>query len=175
VIKKNLFTVIKLINMKLINAFYVPELIVLSILMGVLIFLIGKFRRSNFVPRGKGLTEDESTDKLRIQPKAISIFIVISILLIFSIIGYSIFSEKGIEGVFYFITMTLEIVAKWLWDLIKTKEAKTADLYKLILPLLVSPIVFSSVLSLGIGASGLALKLFAFQSGFFWQTVFGEK
>lgn len=160
--------------MEFLNFVAYPQLIILSSLMGLAIYVIGHFKKSTFIPTGKGLTQDESGSKLRRQPKVISIAIVITIFLIMLIVGYSTFEEKGFEGVLYFLIMTLGIVAKWLWDLVKEKEAKNVDTYKLILPLLVSPIVFSSALSLGVGASGLALKLFSFQSGFFWQTVFGE-
>ena len=73
--------------------------------------------------------------------------------------------------------MILGMLANYLWDLFKAqKTLADINLPDLLLPLLVSPIVFYGIWSLWSGEQKIAFafNLIAFQNGFFWQVVLSK-
>jgi hypothetical protein len=77
--------------------------------------------------------------------------------------------------------MILGMMANYLWDLFRANRGLSdVSLPALLLPILVSPIVFFAVWSLvakddkGLGELSLTWALVAFQNGFFWQVVFSK-
>jgi hypothetical protein len=86
-----------------------------------------------------------------------------------------------------FLAMVLGMTSKYLWDLIEVRRSKNAvlrpdepkvgiefDVWDFVQPLLVSALVFVSVLST-IKDVTLMSFLFSFQNGFFWQSVLKQK
>ena len=74
--------------------------------------------------------------------------------------------------------MLLGMMANYYWDLLNAgKEFSDAKLSELLLPILVSPIVFYVVWSIW-GSDDQSIKfawnLVAFQNGFFWQVVLSK-
>ena len=69
------------------------------------------------------------------------------------------------------------MLANYFWDLFKAnKTLAEVNLPDLLLPLLVSPIVFYSIWSMWYGEQKIsfAFNLIAFQNGFFWQVVLSK-
>ncbi len=81
------------------------------------------------------------------------------------------------KEIFLFLLMLAGMMAKGLYDGLGQKENAPFDKRRILRPLLVSPIVFGTVYG-GIGeyaASSMLLWIFAFQNGFFWQTVLDQR
>src|SRR5262245_1531708 len=76
--------------------------------------------------------------------------------------------------------MILGMMANYFWDLFNAKKGfADVSLPALLIPILVSPIVFFAIWSLVQKTNGLAnidmvWPLIAFQNGFFWQVVFSK-
>lgn len=74
--------------------------------------------------------------------------------------------------------MILGMLANYYWDLLNAgKNLSDTNLNELLLPILVSPIVFYVVWSLWGGENGViafSWNLVAFQNGFFWQVVLSK-
>lgn len=74
--------------------------------------------------------------------------------------------------------MILGMLANYYWDLLNAgKKFSDTNLNELLLPILVSPIVFYVVWSLWGGEHGViafSWNLVAFQNGFFWQVVLSK-
>lgn len=77
--------------------------------------------------------------------------------------------------------MILGMIANYSWDLFRAgKGFADFNLPNLLLPILVSPIVFYAVWSLvpkdssGVAQVNLTWPLVAFQNGFFWQVIFSK-
>lgn len=74
--------------------------------------------------------------------------------------------------------MILGMGANYFWDLFREgKGWESFQLPKLLLPLLVSPIVFYPTWSLWLGSkqdTQIIFELIAFQNGFFWQALFSK-
>ena len=72
--------------------------------------------------------------------------------------------------------MTLGMFSNYYWDLFNMgKGLDSVQVERIILPLLVSPIVFYPTYNLWLSSSSQSYILFeviAFQSGFFWQALF---
>lgn len=72
--------------------------------------------------------------------------------------------------------MTLGMFSNYYWDLFNLgKGLEAVQVERIILPLLVSPIVFYPTYNLWLSSSSQSYILFeviAFQSGFFWQALF---
>jgi hypothetical protein len=72
--------------------------------------------------------------------------------------------------------MTLGMFSNYYWDLFNMgKGLESVQVERIILPLLVSPIVFYPTYNLWLSSSSQSYILFeviAFQSGFFWQALF---
>lgn len=72
--------------------------------------------------------------------------------------------------------MTLGMFSNYYWDLFNMgKGLDAVQVERIILPLLVSPIVFYPTYNLWLSSSSQSYILFeviAFQSGFFWQALF---
>lgn len=80
-------------------------------------------------------------------------------------------------GVHMACWMVLGMLANYLWDLFKAnKTLADVNLPDLLLPLLVSPIVFYGIWSMWSGEQKIsfAFNLIAFQNGFFWQVVLSK-
>lgn len=75
-----------------------------------------------------------------------------------------------------FCWMTAGMISNYLWDLFKaSKEIEDIHIPDLMLPLLVSPIVFFGIWSMWPDQKiAFALNLVAFQNGFFWQVVLSK-
>lgn len=77
--------------------------------------------------------------------------------------------------------MVLGMIANYLWDHCQAKKGlEDISLPAILLPLLVSPIVFFAIWSLvekndnGLAEIGMVWPLIAFQNGFFWQVIFSK-
>ena len=78
--------------------------------------------------------------------------------------------------------MILGMTANYLWDHLKAGKSLTdIEISNLLLPLLVSPIVFFGIWSFipksegtGVATVSLSWPFVAFQNGFFWQVVFSK-
>ncbi|WP_461535243.1 hypothetical protein [Spongorhabdus nitratireducens] len=72
--------------------------------------------------------------------------------------------------------MILGMISNYLWDLFKSgKTMKDIYLPDLMLPILVSPIVFFGIWSMWPDKNIVfALNLVAFQNGFFWQVILSK-
>ncbi|WP_141249785.1 hypothetical protein [Pseudomonas sp. ACN5] len=77
--------------------------------------------------------------------------------------------------------MVLGMIANYLWDLFGEKKGfADISLPALLIPILVSPIVFFAIWSLvqkdssGMAKIDLIWPLIAFQNGFFWQVIFSK-
>lgn len=74
--------------------------------------------------------------------------------------------------------MVLGMGANYFWDLFRDDKGwESFKLPKLVLPLLVSPIVFYPTWSLWLTSkqdSQIIFELIAFQNGFFWQALFAK-
>lgn len=72
--------------------------------------------------------------------------------------------------------MTLGMFSNYYWDLFNLgKGMESLQIERIVLPLLVSPIVFYPTYNLWLSSSSQSYILFeviAFQSGFFWQALF---
>ena len=72
--------------------------------------------------------------------------------------------------------MTMGMFANYYWDLFNLgKGLDSMQVERIVLPLLVSPIVFYPTYNLWLSSSSQSYILFeviAFQSGFFWQALF---
>jgi hypothetical protein len=72
--------------------------------------------------------------------------------------------------------MTMGMFANYYWDLFNLgKGLESMQVERIVLPLLVSPIVFYPTYNLWLSSSSQSYILFeviAFQSGFFWQALF---
>jgi len=81
-----------------------------------------------------------------------------------------------IFGLHMAVWMVLGMLANYLWDLFRSgKTFSDIKLPELLLPLLVSPIIFYGIYSLWPDKKiAFALNLVAFQNGFFWQVVFSK-
>ncbi|SRR6266478_6456467 len=84
------------------------------------------------------------------------------------------FVHTTIYGAFLFVLMVAGMFARYFWELFQTgKDLGDADLKALLMPLLVSLMVFYPLWTI---ASGSPRNFFsivaAFQNGFFWQTIF---
>ena len=74
--------------------------------------------------------------------------------------------------------MILGMGANYFWDLFREgKGWESFQLPRLLLPLLVSPMVFYPTWSLWLGSkqdTQIIFELIAFQNGFFWQALFAK-
>ena len=72
--------------------------------------------------------------------------------------------------------MVIGMVSNYLWDLFKSgKTFSDIHLPDLLLPILVSPIVFFGIWSMWPEKNiSFALNLIAFQNGFFWQVILSK-
>lgn len=80
-------------------------------------------------------------------------------------------------GVHMACWMVLGMLANYLWDLFKAKKTLAdVNLPDLLLPLLVSPIVFYGIWSMWSGEQKIsfAFNLISFQNGFFWQVILSK-
>jgi hypothetical protein len=72
--------------------------------------------------------------------------------------------------------MTMGMFANYYWDIFNLgKGLESVQVERIVLPLLVSPIVFYPTYNLWLSSSSQSYILFeviAFQSGFFWQALF---
>lgn len=72
--------------------------------------------------------------------------------------------------------MTMGMFANYYWDLFNLgKGLESMQVERIVLPLLVSPVVFYPTYNLWLSSSSQSYILFeviAFQSGFFWQALF---
>ncbi len=77
-------------------------------------------------------------------------------------------------GLFLFLVMVAGMFARYFWELFQSgKEWHDAALKTLLLPLLVSLMVFYPLWTIASGAPRNFFAIVAaFQNGFFWQTVF---
>ena len=75
-----------------------------------------------------------------------------------------------------FCWMVLGMMANYLWDLFRAKKGLAdINLPDVLLPLLVSPIVFFGIWSFWPDREiNFALDLVAFQNGFFWQAILSK-
>jgi hypothetical protein len=75
-----------------------------------------------------------------------------------------------------FLLMLAGMAAKYLWDAIGEGDRIQFQKYQFIKPMLISPIVFAAVwANMQNQPDGVANFFFAFQNGFFWQTVFSRQ
>ena len=92
-------------------------------------------------------------------------------------------SQDGVSGLlrisygFFLLTcMLLGMIANYWWD--HFRKGKGWDdmlIHEILLPMLISPIVFFGIWSLWPGKEiTFALSLIAFQNGFFWQVIFSK-
>ena len=75
----------------------------------------------------------------------------------------------------YFVAMVAGMLAQTIWHSLQSRKPNSApvfDKWEFVKPALVAPIVFIAVYN-GISHAELtlAMALFSFQNGFFWQTV----
>jgi hypothetical protein len=74
--------------------------------------------------------------------------------------------------------MVTGMLANYYWDLVNQgKTAASMQVERIVLPLLVSPIVFYPTYMLWLSSSSQSYILFeviAFQNGFFWQALFAK-
>ncbi|MBG1269973.1 hypothetical protein [Nostoc sp. WHI] len=83
----------------------------------------------------------------------------------------------GWQTLFQFSCMLLGMCSKAIWDAIENREESKPikiNSWVLLKPALVSPIVFISVLQNSSLEVSTLILCFAFQNGFFWQTVLGK-
>jgi len=119
--------------------------------------------------------------------RQILIFVGGVVLTIASFWGYDIYlssesiakgeEERGyfFEG-FLFIVMLIGMASKYIFDELDKEEFKF-NIRKFIKPMFVSPMVFMGVISQlnEVAMSGFIVYAFAFQNGFFWQSVLEKK
>ena len=75
-----------------------------------------------------------------------------------------------------YLVMIVGMVAKYLYDTINTGNEVSLQKWQFIKPICVSPIIFASVYAVvGKESSVVLLLLFAFQNGFFWQSILYRK
>lgn len=80
-------------------------------------------------------------------------------------------SIPWLEMALYFI-MIVGMVAKYFYDAVGQGSKVDFQKWQFLKPILVSPIVFAAIYGgAGEDASLMLLLIFAFQNGFFWQTV----
>jgi hypothetical protein len=84
------------------------------------------------------------------------------------------FVRTLIYGVFLFLLMVSGMFARYFWELFQTgKGLAEANLKVLLMPLLVSLMVFYPLWTIASGAPRNFFSIVAaFQNGFFWQTIF---
>ena len=84
------------------------------------------------------------------------------------------FIEILVFGLFLYVVMVAGMFARYFWELWSSgKNLTQASVTALLLPLLVSPMVFYPLWSLLAGAPRSVFAVVAaFQNGFFWQTIF---
>lgn len=72
-----------------------------------------------------------------------------------------------------FLTMIIGMLAKTTYDVLTQSADATGTIQEYIIPVLISPIAFGSVLNAA--SKGMKIDIstyiFAFQNGFFWKTV----
>ncbi|MCA2757927.1 hypothetical protein [Microcystis sp. M015S2] len=114
------------------------------------------------------------------------IFLIPFILIILGLIlwyGFYLFPQllplrNGFIGGFgLFVFMLAGMFARTLWDAIHSRVGVAPvhlDVWKLVLPTLISPIIFLVVWNFSKGQYDILTFTFSFQNGFFWQTVFGK-
>lgn len=80
-------------------------------------------------------------------------------------------------GTLQFACMILGMFAKVVWDALETigdNDPVKLNFRSLFKPALVSPIVFIAVLQTVNNGLSILFLCFAFQNGFFWQTILGK-
>lgn len=87
--------------------------------------------------------------------------------------------ELTITSILLFICMILGMLAKTLWDAIENRNSSSSvniDLWNLVKPMLISPIIFGAVMAIQADNSpnSLPTYLLSFQNGFMWQTIFSK-
>jgi|688.fasta_scaffold334734_2 hypothetical protein len=114
------------------------------------------------------------------------IFLIPFILIILGLIfwyGFYLFPQllplrnRIIGGFGLFVFMLAGMFARTLWDAIHSRVGVAPvhlDVWKLVLPTLISPIIFLVVWNFSKGQYDILTFTFSFQNGFFWQTVFGK-
>lgn len=132
-----------------------------------------------------GLKQLYSTLKLLVSVIFL-IFLIPVILIILGLIlwyGFYLFPQllplrNGFIGGFgLFVFMLAGMFARTLWDAIHSRVGVAPihlDVWKLVLPTLISPIIFLVVWNFSKGQYDILTFTFSFQNGFFWQTVFGK-
>ena len=86
-------------------------------------------------------------------------------------------SKNVIYALYLFCWMILGMMANYFWDLLRAgKSLSDVQLSKLLIPILVSPIIFFTVWALAAKEGSVDIQVtwpfVAFQNGFFWQVVF---
>lgn len=83
---------------------------------------------------------------------------------------------KVIFGVHLFLWMVTGMASNYLWELFKTGKSWSDITWRgIIIPFLVSPIVFFSIWAIWKGEKiDFSYPLISFQSGFFWQVIFNR-
>ena len=132
-----------------------------------------------------GLKQLYSTLKLLVSVIFL-IFLIPVILIILGLIlwyGFYLFPQllplrnRFIGGFGLFVFMLAGMFARTLWDAIHSRVGVAPihlDVWKLVLPTLISPIIFLVVWNFSKGQDDILTFTFSFQNGFFWQTVFGK-
>jgi hypothetical protein len=84
--------------------------------------------------------------------------------------------SKHLFGLHLACWMIVGMVANYLWDLFKAgKSWSDISGRDLVIPMLISPIVFFGIWSMWPDQKPLfSMNLIAFQNGFFWQVVFSK-
>jgi hypothetical protein len=83
---------------------------------------------------------------------------------------------KVIFGFHLALWLVVGMASNYLWDLFRSgKSWQDVTWRGLLMPVLISPIIFFSVWSIWKGDPiSFALPLIAFQNGFFWQVIFSK-
>ena len=89
---------------------------------------------------------------------------------------------KGLVWAGLFATMVFGMVAKGIYDYLLAGRTIGSDIFaqkelltQIVLPILVSPMVFGALYGYASGnPMNLGTFIFAFQNGFFWKTIFGD-
>ena len=137
--------------------------------------ILGSLPRAWFSSQAASMVEEAAQGKLRRQRMWPGILIVLAVCISLGLVAYGFIASSGIPGLLQFAAMIAGILAKWILDGVEIRKAGAElplDLYGLIAPLVVSPIIFAAVLALArTSSSGIDIVFMSFQNGFFWKTV----
>lgn len=89
--------------------------------------------------------------------------------------GFSFFARIPWLDIILFFCMIAGMAAKYFYDTIGSGNKLVFKKWQLFKPMLISPIVFGTIYrSTDTSTSVILLLIFAFQNGFFWQTVLNK-